>query len=370
MSLLRRISPSLAGHFVNRALVFALRHLAILISAYVEESGYCLQVQEDSGARYGHLPCSRLNSLSRPAFGKINILVLRFDTMSCPDCYKGFIHDYAQPVGRERILHGVRTYVAGTPDQQTSPSTIILITDVFGLNIVNNKLLADFLAAETGCQVLVPDMIPGGGVPASYLLPMESFAVVAAWWDIMGHLARIISILRLLPYTLPAVRGAERAFPDILAFVRAVRLDLPEDAKLGIAGYCWGGRQAAKLALEPAHDVSSRPLIDASYIAHPSSLKVPGDILESVRAFKVPLSMTLADQDFAMPKDKAIDLQVKMKQEFGTGDGKDEVPYEIVMYDGCRHGFACRGNRSDPHVDECANRASMQAVNWFERFLA
>ncbi|RSL55651.1 hypothetical protein CEP51_014511 [Fusarium floridanum] len=267
------------------------------------------------------------------------------------------------------MLHGIRTYIAGVPDQLTSPSTVILVTDVFGLNIVNNKLLADFLAAETGCQVLVPDVVPGGGVPASYLLPMESFAVVAEWWNILGHLARILSILRLLPYILPAVRGAQRAFPGILEFARAVRLGLPEGAKLGVAGYCWGGRQAAKLAVETASDVSAQPLVDANYIAHPSSIKVPEDILESVRAFNVPLSMTVADQDFAMPKDKAIHLQARMQQEFGTGKEKDGIPYEIVMYQGCRHGFACRGNRSDPIVDECANRASMQAVNWFKRFL-
>ncbi|KAF5023723.1 hypothetical protein F66182_4227 [Fusarium sp. NRRL 66182] len=255
--------------------------------------------------------------------------------MSCPDCYKGFIHDFAHPVGREEVLYGIRTYVAGTVDQQASTSTIIVITDVFGLNIVNNKLLADFLATETGCRVLVPDVIPGGGVPASLLLPMESFAVVAEWWDILGHLARIVSILRLIPYILPAVRGAKLAYPGILAFTRAVRRGLPKGAKLGIAGYCWGGQQAARLAMEPAAlDISAQPLIDANYIAHPSGVTLPRDIVESVHAFGVPLSITVADEDFAMPKHKVVELQEQLQQRFSTEKGGGKAPYEVVVYKG------------------------------------
>lgn len=86
--------------------------------------------------------------------------------MSCPDCFKGSVHTYAEPKGTlHEKLNGYKTYVSLPPSDTNPKSTIIFITDAFGLYLPNNKLLADHYAHATGCRVLVPDIIPGGACP-------------------------------------------------------------------------------------------------------------------------------------------------------------------------------------------------------------
>ena len=59
-------------------------------------------------------------------------------TMSCPDCFKGSVHNHAEPKGSMETLYGVSTYVSPAPEGSTSKSTILFICDAFGLNLINN----------------------------------------------------------------------------------------------------------------------------------------------------------------------------------------------------------------------------------------
>ena len=69
----------------------------------------------------------------------------------------GSVHSHAgEAKGKSETLYGKNCYVALPPSTSTSTSVIIYLTDVFGLNLINTKILADRLAAETGCKVLVP----------------------------------------------------------------------------------------------------------------------------------------------------------------------------------------------------------------------
>ncbi|KAK7418764.1 hypothetical protein QQX98_003782 [Neonectria punicea] len=289
--------------------------------------------------------------------------------MSCPDCFKGSVHDYTSPVGCEETLFGVTTYVAGVPSQRTSPSTIVFITDLFGLNRVNNKLLADYFANVTGIRVLIPDLVPGGGVPVSALGLMENLTRPTKWWDIRGHISRAISFIKFIPYFLPVLTGTDGAYHKYLAYARAVKAELPAQGKLGVAGYCWGGLQTSRLSKEPSLLDGKEPLIDAHYTAHPSSLKLPNDILDSVRQFKVPFSMAIGDRDFAVSKEQVVELEARLREEFGNGDGEGGYHYEIKLYEGCEHGFACRANRTKAFEDQSANMAALQAVNLFKKWL-
>lgn len=200
--------------------------------------------------------------------------------MSCPECFRGFVHDYAEPTGTLQLIHGVQTYCAGQPGQRTSPSTIIFFTDLFGLNLVNNKLLADYFAAETGCTVLVPDVVPGVGIQPSCFPILDIMFTPVRWWDIYGQLKRALCAIRMLRFFLPIAIGTKAAYPRILDYTRAVKASLPADGTLGVAGYCWGGLQSTKLSKEPVTEGGEHGLIDAHYTAHPSSLKLPDDIIQ------------------------------------------------------------------------------------------
>ncbi|KPM42714.1 hypothetical protein AK830_g3851 [Neonectria ditissima] len=289
--------------------------------------------------------------------------------MSCPDCFKGSVHDYASPVGSETTIFGVRTYVAGVPGQRPSSSTIIFITDVFGLNLVNNKLLADHFAVATGIRVLIPDLVPGGGVPVACLSLMEDLTRPTKWWDIRGHISKLVSLIQFIPHFFPVIRGTDAAFVKYLTYARAVRAELPDGGKLGVAGYCWGGKQTSRLSKEPSLEGGKEPLVDAHYTAHPSSLKMPDDILNSTRQFKVPFSMAVGDRDFAVSKEQVAELEARLRVEFGSGDGEGGYHYEVRLYEGCEHGFACRANRAKVFEDKSANMAASQAIDFFKKWL-
>lgn len=293
--------------------------------------------------------------------------------MSCPDCFKGSIHDHAEPAGEIFTIHGIRTYTAGLQSNQSSSSsksTIIFLTDAFGFNLVNSKLLADRYAKETGFRVLVPDIIPGGGVPVSTFKLMDIVTSPVKWWDIGGQIRRAVSLVKMMFVVIPFARRTRGVFPTILEYVRSVKADLPPGGKLGVTGICWGGMHSTKLSQEPSIDGGKDRLIDAHFTAHPAGVK-PDDLVEGVRKFNVPFSMAVGDKDFVLKKEIVVSISAKMKEEFGDGSDDGGARYEIEtdFYRGCGHGFAVRADPAKDIEVEGAEKAAEQAVRWFKKFL-
>jgi len=56
---------------------------------------------------------------------------------------QGTIHA-GQPVGKEEQVHGLNTYVVG--NRQNPRGIIVVYSDIFGLKLPNNKLIADAYA--------------------------------------------------------------------------------------------------------------------------------------------------------------------------------------------------------------------------------
>jgi dienelactone hydrolase len=284
--------------------------------------------------------------------------------MSCPDCFKGAIRD-GEPAGKEEIIHGIRTYVAGLSGASNTPAprpTIIFITDAFGFNLPNSKLLADYYASKTGFRVLVPDIIPHGGVPLSSLALMEVVTSPVKWWDIFGQFRRIISLIRLMFIVIPFSRRTKNIFPSILQYVRSVRA---EGEKLGLAGFCWGGLQSTKLSQESAVQGGKEALVDAHFIAHPAGLKVPDDFVDSMKKFDTPLSIAVGDRDFVLSEEKVAQVEAALR----TALGEDEERFEVRIYEYCGHGFAVRADPGKMIENEAAGQAAEQAVEWFKKFL-
>jgi dienelactone hydrolase len=285
--------------------------------------------------------------------------------MSCPDCFRGAVHD-GTPVGTEKSIAGVRTYIAGKSESQDA-SAVIFITDAFGFNLVNNKLLADIYALKTGLKVLVPDIIPGGGVPVDTLALMESATTPVKWWNIFGHIRKVITVLRMMSRFIPFARRTKNIFPSILSYARGVRAELPTGTKLGAAGFCWGALQTTKLAQEPAIEGGKEKLLDAHFMAHPAGLKVPEDIISAITTYEVPCSIAIGDRDMVLSKEKVENLEASLRMELT--DTK-QYPYELKMYTGCGHGFAVRADPKKTVEDEAAEQAVDQAVSWFKQYLA
>jgi dienelactone hydrolase len=155
--------------------------------------------------------------------------------------------------------------------------------------------------------------------------------------------------------------------PRVFDFFKALRTSSETaNMKIGAAGFCWGGKYTVLLAQDmPSSRVHRQGteagqlqrLIDCGFTAHPSLLDVPEDI----DGVTVPLSIAVGDVDMAMKADlvyKAKEILEKKK----AGD------HEVVVFPGAKHGFAIRGDPSDPKQKEFGDQAEVQAVSWFSRW--
>jgi dienelactone hydrolase len=290
--------------------------------------------------------------------------------MSCPDCFRGG-EAKGDPKGSISTVYGFKTYVASPPADSTSKSTIFFICDAFGLNLVNNKLLADDFALRTGMRVLVPDIIPGGGISTAVLGFMDGVMAPVNTFDIIGQLKRIYygirTVVLFIPFMLRA--GPPKGYSDVLNYARSIKADLPPGGKLGVAGYCWGGYGSTNLCAQPSVEGGTERLIDAHFCAHPSALKGPEQVVAAITTFKTPYSLAHAGNDFNWTTAKMDIAEAELKQKVGSGDGENGAHYEFVTYKDCAHGFAARarpGNKADM---EGADAAKEQAINWYKRWL-
>jgi dienelactone hydrolase len=290
--------------------------------------------------------------------------------MSCPDCFKGAVHDHAgEAQGTVQTMYGYPCYVAAPPPTSQSKSTIIFFCDAFGLNLINNKLLCDKYAAGTGFRVIAPDIIPGGPVPVSLMADMESImGTSVAWWDIWGQLKRAITFFRVVSIFLPfwIKSGPAKGAPFSLKFARAVRADLPPGAKLGVAGFCWGGYSSTDLCKEPAVEGGKERLVDAQFCGHPSGLSTPGMVVDAVRTFHTAYSMAIGDKDFVVSEKKVHETEAALREEVGMPEQND---YEIRSYKGCNHGFCVRAFPGSKIEMAAMEEATEQAVNWYKKHL-
>ncbi len=58
-------------------------------------------------------------------------------------------------------LHGLDTYVSEPTDGRVAKGIIVIIPDAFGIDFVNNKLLADHYASKGDYKVYFPDFMLG-----------------------------------------------------------------------------------------------------------------------------------------------------------------------------------------------------------------
>jgi dienelactone hydrolase len=153
-----------------------------------------------------------------------------------------------------------------------------------------------------------------------------------------------------------------------MAFLKALRESTPLDKKIGISGFCWGGRYAVRAAQKTAGviiDDRSVPLVNAAVALHPSNLKLPDDVQD----ISVPVSFGWGEEDTNTKielKDKVDAVHKKTKS---SADGVEVPDIEHKVYKPGRHGFAVRGNPDDPAERACLVDSEKQALDWFNRWL-
>lgn len=199
-----------------------------------------------------------------------------------------------------------------------------------------------------------------------------------SWWRKYLLIAPVM-VATMLRYFIPLVIATRSGVvvPRIQNYLRAVRLSPPsplpprpststsssageasakKDTKIGVAGFCWGGKFTVLLSQLAAGPFGGERLIDCGFTAHPSFLTLPGDLEKVV----LPLSVANGDDDMMMPRARMVEAKSVL--------GKKGEDFEIVEYPGAKHGFAVRGNPNDPRQADFGMRAEDQAVGWFRRW--
>lgn len=308
--------------------------------------------------------------------------------MSCPNCFSGGIST-SQPTGKEAIIHGVKTYVAEPPAGVTPKGIIVLITDAFGWDFVNNRVLCDNYA-KGGSLVYCPDFMNGmsrsrnfnlhtfdSQTPTGHAMSpsiLSSFDFVLEKTSLPSTIfVKPFVIAKCIYHVVPWIMACKPSKTEagVIKFFQDLRTSPPpfetKDLKIGAAGFCWGGKHTVELAKNrpehrvirhPSQSLSSVPeaLIDAAYVAHPTYIKVP----EDPEAIQIPISWAVGENDIQM---KAADIQ-KAKSIL---ESKTDVQHDFQIIPGAIHGFAIRTHPDNKEELAQAQRAEEQAVSWFSR---
>ncbi|EHL01458.1 putative protein AIM2 [Glarea lozoyensis 74030] len=280
---------------------------------------------------------------------------------SCEECIKGSIHA-GLPKGKEELVYGLNTYIIGN---QTNPRAIIVVdSDVFGLNLPNNKLIADSYAASGEYLVYMPDFFKGDPLAlkiADLLIPVDEKK--------LGTFAKYTGLLASAP-SFAAWSMRHKAGPtDEIAttFLRELRKATPEGRKIGIVGMCWGGRYAIRSGLESKMiEIEGRgrvPLVDAVVALHPSNLVFPDDFDKLV----VPVSFGWGVKDQLVSYETKGKVEDVLKKETAAGRKVPEMQH--VSYEPGRHGFSVRGNPDDPAERKILEDTVTQVLDWFKKWL-
>jgi dienelactone hydrolase len=119
-------------------------------------------------------------------------------------------------------------------------------SDVFGLSLPNHKLIADACTKSSEYLVFLPDFFKGDLVPlalADLLIPVDA-AKQSSLAYYTGLLARAPS------FALWLMRHKEGPTHDsCMEFLQQLRRATPTGRKIGMVGFCWGGRYAIRAGL-------------------------------------------------------------------------------------------------------------------------
>ncbi|KAJ3568987.1 hypothetical protein NP233_g5345 [Leucocoprinus birnbaumii] len=242
----------------------------------------------------------------------------------CKHCISGVRHEGVTE-GKETQINGVDVYIATPTVDYPKDKALLFLPDVFGHKLINAQLLADDFA-RNGFYTVVPDYLNGDALPPDAFND-PNFKIMD-WFP--NH-------------------TQEKTRPTLDKVINGLKEQgIKEFAAIG---YCFGGRYVFDLAFEN--------LIKAAAVCHPSLLQVPDDLEKLLEKSNVPLLINSCTTDTQFPPESQA-IADKL-----LGDGKYRPGYQRTYWDGCTHGFAVRGDLSDPKVKAGKEGAFKASVEWF-----
>ncbi|KEY73707.1 hypothetical protein S7711_06281 [Stachybotrys chartarum IBT 7711] len=231
------------------------------------------------------------------------------------------IRHTGRTVGREVVnADNITLYVTG----KRSDTAVLYLTDVFGIQLPENKLLADSFG-RAGYLTVAPDMFNGTPAPAD-INASPDFNVTEFLYE---HRPEIVD-------------------PVIASAIRYMRTQL-RVKRIGVTGYCFGGRLTFRTLTEGSG-------VEAGFAAHPSFAE--DDEIVNISG---PLALAAAENDDLLPAERRHEYEELLRS---SGQ-----PYYVSLYSGTSHGFGVRANVSDPVQRFGKEQAFFQAVRWFDTWV-
>ncbi|KAG8157629.1 hypothetical protein KVR01_012671 [Diaporthe batatas] len=271
--------------------------------------------------------------------------------MSCPDCFSGTEHS-GTPRGKVVKLHGLDTYVTEPPEGRPAKGIIVYIPDAFGIDFINNKILADIYAAKGDYKVYLPDFMLGHSCPTWLLANMDGIGKHGSYLSMPYHI--FWTMWGIIPWMLRNRPG--KSFPIVKKFFEDLRRETGPATPVGAAGFCWGGKHVVLLADAQHKTDDGRPLYDAGFTGHPSFLEVPKDL----ERIAVPISFAVPEYDNQLKVPRDTDVLSRIME------GRPEATKgEVKVYEKVGHGFCVRADMKVDDVAKSAAEAEDQAIAWF-----
>lgn len=236
-----------------------------------------------------------------------------------PCCFKGFYHT-GEPKGHHKDMYGMETYVSGNGK---TDKVLVIITDAFGNKLNNTLLVADQLA-DAGYQVYIPDILFG------------------------DCLEKLDNTVNFQEWMTKHNKVATKSVVD--KFMENLRKEFSPKF-VGVIGYCFG----AKYAVQQVHKTDGHA--DVCAIAHPSFVE-----LEEVEAIGKSKSILIS----AAESDVTFSAELRHLTEASLS--KLGMRYQIDLFSGVEHGFAVRGDTSNPVVKYAKEKVLSDQVYWFNTF--
>ncbi|CDM37954.1 hypothetical protein DTO013E5_8273 [Penicillium roqueforti] len=247
-------------------------------------------------------------------------------SQSC--CYRGCKH-YGKPLGTITTLNGFEVYTSHPPNKSTE-NGILILTDIIGHRFTNAQLIADQFATN-GYFVMMPDLFHGDPVPLNKPgeFDMQKWRMGEYHPQGKAHLPIDID-------------------PIVETCIREMHTNF-NCKKLGAVGYCFGGKYVVRHLLPGK--------IDVGYTAHPSHVEA-----NELKSIKGPLAIAAAELDAIFPAEKRQETEAILKEL--------NLPWQMNLYGGVKHGFAVRGDHESPVVRYAMQSAFLQALEWFKEHLS
>lgn len=303
--------------------------------------------------------------------------------MACPSCVTGGLHE-GTPQGYEEEIFGLSCYVTSSSiiqanSKDTTPQTsrvsesttteghIVILTDALGYEFKNTRLLADRYAQRCNAKIYIPEFMDGHGMDPSLF---ESMDILLGHVPSAGLLAKAGAVAHVISGFVPFLWFNRQAVcePRIKTWMSRLRdqidhqpgQDTKTPAKLGAAGFCWGGKYTFLLSHRPSASTSSSPILDFGYTAHPSNLVLPVDAAKVAS----PLCVVVGEKDPLLPIS-----QIEIMKSALEDEQKRDLNCRIHVFAEAGHGFAVRARPGDEQAVKHGKDAEDLAVEWFNRYL-